>query len=168
MKSLMLLRHAEALSATPALTDIDRVLSLHGKRQARRLGKWLGAHGWAPQRILCSSAVRARQTADAVTAAAEWNTPMLVLERLYNASADELLGVLHEQATDIDGVLLIAHAPGIGELASALTTRQADLSLNCEPATLIEVVVAVDRWSDVKRNCGKLNLLLPSLSPTGW
>lgn len=162
MKSLMLLRHAAALPATPGLADRERKLSVHGERQARRLGKWLGARGWTPQAILCSAALRARQTTEALAAAAGWASPMTVLDNLYNADADDMLTVLREQAADIDSLLLVAHAPGVAELASALTTRQSDLSLACEPATLIEVVAALDHWSELGSNCANLRLLLPA------
>lgn len=162
MKSLMLLRHAEALPTTPASADLERKLSVHGEQQARSLGKWMGARAWSPQAILCSSALRARQTAEAVAATAGWPSPMAVLERLYNANADDMITVLREQASNIDNLLLVAHAPGVGELASALTTRHSDLSLACEPATLIEVVAALDDWSELVRNCGNLRLLLPA------
>lgn len=162
MKSLMLLRHAEAMPATPALADLERRLSVHGGQQARKLGKWMGARGWAPQAILCSSALRARQTAEAVAAAATWTCPVTVLDKLYNANADDMITVLREQASNIDSLLLVAHAPGVAELASALTTRQSDLSLACEPATLIAVVAALDDWSELGRNCGNLRLLLPA------
>lgn len=162
MKSLMLLRHAEALPTTPALADLERTLSVHGEQQARRLGMWMGARGWTPQAILCSSAQRARQTAEAVAATAGWASPMTVLESLYNANADDMITVLREQASNIDSLLLVAHAPGVAELASALTTRQSDLSLACEPATLIEVVAALDDWCELGRNCANLRLLLPA------
>ena len=162
MKSLMLLRHAEAMPATPAVADVERKLSPDGQQQARRLGMWMAARGWTPQALLCSAALRARQTAAAVAAAAGWTTPLAVHAKLYNANAVDMIAVLREQAADIDQLLLVAHAPGVGELASALTTRRSDLSLACEPATLIEVVVTLDDWSELDSNCGRLQLLLPA------
>lgn len=162
MKSLMLLRHAEALPGATAVSDLERKLSVHGEQQARRLGKWLGARSWTPQTILCSAALRARQTAEALAAAATWTTPLTVHHDLYNANAEDMIAVLRKQAVNIDRLLLVAHAPGIGKLASALTTRQSDLSLACEPATLIEVVAALDDWSELGRNSGNLRLLLPA------
>ena len=123
---------------------------------------WMAARGWAPQALLCSAALRARQTAEAVAVAAGWTTPLAVLDRLYNANAVDMIAVLREQAADIDQLLLVAHAPGVGELASALTTRRSDLSLACEPATLIEVVVTLDDGSELDSNCGRLHLLLPA------
>ena len=152
------------MPATPAVADHERKLSPDGQQQARRLGMWMAARGWAPQALLCSAALRARQTAEAVAiaVAAGWTTPLVVLDRLYNANAVDMIAVLREQAADIDQLLLVAHAPGVGELASALTTRRSDLSLACEPATLIEVVVTLDDWSELDSNCGRLQLLLPA------
>jgi len=162
MKSMMLLRHAEALPATAAVADLDRVLSNLGKRQARAQGKWLRARVWTPQAVLCSAAARARQTAEALCAAAGWTTAMIVREELYNASADTMLAVLRAQAREVDRLLLVAHAPGVGELASSLTTRESDLALACEPATLIEVCADINDWSTLARRCGTLHLVLPA------
>ena len=62
MKSLLILRHAEATPVIPELSDVHRPLAECGRTQARDLGMWLRDRAIAPDRILCSAAVRARET----------------------------------------------------------------------------------------------------------
>jgi phosphohistidine phosphatase len=64
---LHLLRHAHAgdPSAFPG-PDNARPLTDKGRAQARRLGDWLAAQGFASDLVLSSPKVRARETADIV------------------------------------------------------------------------------------------------------
>ena len=162
MKSLLLLRHAEAVAISGTMKDLERPLSARGLAQAQALGAWLREHAWVAERILCSSAVRAQQSAETVRVAAGWKTRISVREELYNAEAGAMIDLLRNDAADVDSLLLVAHAPGIAALASALTTHRADLLLVCEAATLIEVVSDIASWADIAQGCARLRLVLPS------
>lgn len=162
MQSLLLLRHAIALPATSASGDLGRALSPAGQGQARAVGDFLLARSWVPQRVLCSPAARTRETAERVLDALGAQPALLAIDALYNADVDDMLGVLREQAADVERLLLVGHAPAVGELASALCTRGSDLVLNCEPATLIQVALNITSWPDIARHCGSLQLLMPA------
>ena len=162
MKSLLLLRHAIALPATSASGDLGRALSPAGQGQARAVGDFLLARSWVPQRVLCSPAARTRETAERVLDALGAQPALLAIDALYNADVDDMLGVLREQAADVERLLLVGHAPAVGELASALCTRGSDLVLNCDPATLIQVALNITSWPDIARHCGSLQLLMPA------
>ena len=162
MKSLTLLRHAEAVSMADGTDDFQRALTARGQAQARALGERLRAEGWVPQRVLCSSALRAQQTAQTVGVGAGWMTPVSARQQLYNAAPEAMMDLLRDEANDVERLLLVAHAPGIAELASALTTRHGDLSLICEPATLLEVVMDIASWTDIAPGCASLRRVLPS------
>ena len=162
MKSLTLLRHAEAVPMTDTIDDSQRALTARGLTQARVLGERLCADGWSPQRILSSNALRAQQTAQGVGDAAGWKLRVDLHQQLFGATPETMMGVLRTQAKSIDRLLVVAHAPGIAELASALTTRRGDLSLVCEPGTLIEVVMDIPSWEDLSPGCASLRCVLPS------
>ena len=162
MKSLLLLRHAIALPVTSALGDLERALSPAGRGQARAIGDYLLARNWVPQRVLCSTAARTRQTAEQVLDALGAQPALVAIDALYNANLEDMLGALREQAADADRLLLVGHAPAVGELASALCTRGGDLALYCEPATLIEVALNITSWPDIAHHCGSLRLLMPA------
>ena len=56
----MLLRHAK--SAWPDVADHERPLARRGRKDAPVAGRWLRAAGLVPDRVVCSTAKRARQT----------------------------------------------------------------------------------------------------------
>ncbi|NNE94870.1 MAG: histidine phosphatase family protein, partial [Acidimicrobiales bacterium] len=65
MIELLILRHAKSDWST-AQRDFDRPLAPRGQRAAPKMAQWLDDNDLPPDRILSSSAVRARQTADFV------------------------------------------------------------------------------------------------------
>jgi phosphohistidine phosphatase len=161
MKSLLLMRHAEAATAAADFSDLSRPLTASGRTQAAVLGRYLQGLGIAPDRVECSSAIRARETADAVIAAAAWTAAAMPFEHLYNAGAEALVAQARRQPNDVRQLILIAHAPGIAEAVSLLTTRHADVALICAAATVAEIVLDVDHWAGIGAGTGALRLLLP-------
>lgn len=161
MKSLLILRHAEATPAIPELSDVHRPLAERGRTQARDLGMWLRDRAIAPDRILCSAAVRARETADIVTAAAKWTAQVTANDALYNASGEDLLAQARSASDDVTRILLVSHAPGVSDLVGLLITKQGDATLVYGSATLAEVVLDIEHWSQIGHGTGALRLLLP-------
>ena len=89
-RNLILLRHAQAIDAQPGARDIDRKLTALGERQARGVGDFLRAQGIEVDAVVCSSAVRARQTLNQLALSVEPGR-VEVSEDYYNAGADALL-----------------------------------------------------------------------------
>lgn len=121
MKKILLLRHAKSAWDVPNQSDHDRPLSDRGERAARTMAAHIVARAPRPHLILCSTAVRTRQTlAPLVKALASPAPPISLEKQLYLASESELLHRLQALPEDVEIVLLIGHNEGIGELATAL------------------------------------------------
>jgi phosphohistidine phosphatase len=120
-RTLLLLRHAKA-QQSQGLPDHDRGLAVRGRRDARAVGQWLSdpSRDLALDLALCSTSERTRQTLDGLCAGGALVRESRFDERIYNASAASLLGVLLEVPDSVNTVLLIGHAPGIPMLAMAL------------------------------------------------
>ncbi|MEM7542901.1 MAG: histidine phosphatase family protein [Pseudomonadota bacterium] len=161
MKSLLLLRHAEAVDLTPEVAESERPLTEFGESQARNLGAFLKTRGYAPDKIECSAAVRAVQTTELVANAAGWNTPIDSYKHLYTATAEELMRQAAKQDQSVAQLLLVAHAPGIAEAASLLVTEKAGARLIYKPCTLTEVLLDIDKWPAIASGRGALRLLMP-------
>jgi phosphohistidine phosphatase len=164
MKSLLILRHAEAADARSGQSEERRPLTDRGRDQARALGIFLAARGMVPNRVLCSAAARANETAGILCAAANCSVAVTALDALYNAAGDELLNHAKREADEHSQLLLVAHAPGVAECVSLLTTTQFDLAMICAPATLAEVIFDTRRWSEITAGTGALRLLVPPLA----
>lgn len=161
MKSLLILRHAEAAPEGPDVPDLRRPLTARGRTQARVLGTWLQDRPDHPDRIVCSGAVRARETAEIVTAAAAFTAQVSAIDLLYNASAEDLLAQTKREPDEVKQLLLVAHAPGVADLVRLLTTKRGGVTLAYDAATLAEVVLDIEHWSEIGRGTGALRLLLP-------
>ena len=161
MKSLLILRHAEAATGGPHSTDELRPLTERGRSQADALGQWLRQRHVHVQAIACSAAVRARETATLVASAAKWTAAVTPVAVLYNANGADLLAHARTHAATISQLLLVAHAPGVAEAVRLLVAPQAELALVYEAATMAEIVLDIRDWSALAPGAGVLRLFLP-------
>jgi phosphohistidine phosphatase len=117
-RTLILLRHAKAEQGSGV--DAERKLTERGVRDAKAAGRWIAEHGYGADEVLCSPAVRTTMTCDAVATAGCSEAEVRHDRRIYNASPEALLEVLHDAPEDANVVLLVGHAPGLPSLASLL------------------------------------------------
>ena len=121
MKIVLLLRHAKSAWGQPGLDDHERPLNRRGERAAEAMAEHIVRNVPRPDLILCSTAVRTRQTLAPLVHRLTVPAPPIALERgLYLASADVLLERLRAITEEVGTVLLIGHNEGIGELAENL------------------------------------------------
>lgn len=148
MKLLTLFRHAKSSWDDSSLDDHDRPLAPRGHRDAERMAKRLASQGHAPDLLLTSTALRARETADYLAAALDLAGERLRIERaIYLATPDQLLRVISGQDDGLESVLLVGHNPGLTEFANALLPS---LRLdNLPTAGVIAIDCDVQRWSEV-------------------
>jgi len=117
-RTLVLLRHAK--SAWPDVPDHERPLARRGQRDAPVMGRWLRTAGHVPDRVLCSTARRARETWELAQPALGASPPVSFEDRVYGGSAPELLDLIHRAPRTAKTLLIVGHAPGIPELAFML------------------------------------------------
>jgi len=122
MKRLILMRHAKSDWSGGPSSDHDRPLNPRGRTASKALGAWLRAEGLVPDQVLCSSAMRTRETC--LRLQLPEDTPTAETRALYLASADEIRAALTQAHGDT--VLLIAHNPGIGLAAEAFVAVPPD------------------------------------------
>lgn len=127
-RTLYLLRHAKSSWDDPTLADRDRPLAPRGQRAGRAIAGYVRDRGVAPELVVCSPAVRTRETLDLVAAGfPAGNPPRVEYEAaIYEASAEALLGVLRRVPSGEPAVMLVGHQPGIQDLALLLAAADAD------------------------------------------
>ena len=111
-RTLLLLRHGKS-DYPGGVRDHDRPLAPRGTTEARLAGLWLRDQGLVPDRILSSSAVRARQTAQA----SGLDAPIEVRPEIYDAAPDEILAEVRSVTENVRVLLVVGHAPGLPGLA---------------------------------------------------
>jgi phosphohistidine phosphatase len=128
VKRLYLLRHAKSSWDEPQLPDHDRPLAPRGRKAATRMASHLRDEGIAPAVVLCSSAVRARETLQRIAPALGPDVSALDEPELYGAGPAELLERLRRLPDALGSALVIGHNPGLQLLALSLAGTGADRS----------------------------------------
>jgi len=159
MRRLWLLRHAKSSWDDPQLGDADRPLSKRGRRAGEAMRHYLEDAGVRPDLVLCSSALRTRETLAEVLPGLGRELHVRIEPRLYAFSAKELLDRLVEVPDDALSVLLVGHNPAVEDLARKLARegdRLADLQGKFPTAALALLDLEVDSWSALRPRCGVL------------
>jgi phosphohistidine phosphatase len=148
MKRLYLLRHAKSSWKESGVRDHDRPLARRGRRAARTMAAHLREQGIAPELVLCSTALRARETFEGIEPAL--GTPVVRFEpELYGAGPDVLLDRLHKVGDEIGSVMLIGHNPSLELLARDLARPEPavrELAAKYPTAALATLVVGEASW----------------------
>lgn len=124
-RQLIVMRHAKA-GELPGGPDIERALRPRGCRNATAAGRWLASRGDVPDLVLCSTARRSRQTWEYVSAELAGSPAVVDDPRLYQADADDLLGIIAESAPDLRSVMYVGHNPAAADLTEILVGRPVD------------------------------------------
>ncbi|MDE2663804.1 MAG: histidine phosphatase family protein [Gemmatimonadota bacterium] len=145
MKTLLILRHAKSSWDHPGLRDHDRPLNPRGRRDAPRMGRFLAERDLVPDRIVSSTAVRARTTAE--LAAAEFGEAVEIetTHDLYGASPDGYIEVAEAMGGTGERLMLVGHNPGITSLVWHLTGEGEYMPT----AALAAVELDIEDWSEL-------------------
>lgn len=115
---LHLLRHAKTNQVSPTGKDFDRELLPRGYEQITELKLFLKEYPIAPKTILCSSAIRTRQTLAEMKGL--WpGADIQYLDDLYLAEKEEILKLICAQNSPHE-ILVVGHNEGLSELAMNL------------------------------------------------
>ena len=135
MKRLILMRHAKTEPWGEGVDDFSRALTPRGKEDAQRMTEELVALGWSAERILVSSARRARESCSEVAKIFE-GEKVRPMESLYLSGVRGLTdAVCHNDGAGT--LMVIGHNPGLHDFAMELL-REAGSRDNQESVRLIE------------------------------
>jgi phosphohistidine phosphatase len=163
-RALWLLRHGKARRQAPGGGgDRERPLEERGRIDARDLGRRMGGQEPvlgldgvpSPALVICSAAVRTRQTADLVVGAHGGGLPVEAYRSLYGAGTDLLLRTVHEVDDSVAAVLVVGHNPTVAQLAWELlsdedTADRLALEAHGFPTCGLAVLTAeVGGWEDL-------------------
>jgi phosphohistidine phosphatase len=147
-RTLLLLRHGEALASGTGNTDRNRPLSPRGFADVRALGKRLAEKGIVPDYVCCSAATRTQQTATELLAAMGAQPQLIVQEELYNADLTQLMAVMNALPNTAASVLMVGHNPTLTEAVAHISHHHL---ANIPPAGLVAFTIKQPRWEFVQR-----------------
>jgi phosphohistidine phosphatase len=162
MRRLMLMRHAKSDWSVGGQRDRDRALAARGREAAPLIGAYMAHHGLRPDKVLVSTARRARETWELAASAFGKDLDVSYDDRLYEANPKALLIPLRETSASAHSLLVVGHNPGIQELASLLMAsgdidaRQRLLE-KFPTAALAVIDFPLDSWSALAPHSGRLD-----------
>jgi phosphohistidine phosphatase len=113
-KQLIILRHGKSDWHSGARTDHERPLNDRGRADAERVGRWLSANDYRPDRIACSTATRTRETIDLVSKAADWGRIEIEFDdSLYLAAESTIIDIATDNLREYDRFMIVGHNPGM-------------------------------------------------------
>jgi len=152
MRILYLLRHAKSSWNDPTLRDFDRPLKKRGREAAERIGERMALETLSNPLVICSPAVRTRETAEVVLASAKLQVEPRFDERIYEASLRELVEIVTEIPNDKEVAIMIGHNPGFEELLSFLTGEHRRMPT----CALAKIRFEDVSWNEVRAGEGSL------------
>lgn len=118
-KRIYLLRHAKSGWAEPGGRDFDRSLSDAGFAEAELVADSAADRGYRPDLVVCSTAKRCRQTADAFNRVFSGLVEFRYVDALYNAPAEIYLEIARS-TRGVEGLMLVGHNPAMEEVFANL------------------------------------------------
>ena len=155
-RTLTLIRHAKSSWNQPDISDFQRPLNKRGLHDAPRIGvelkRQLGSQGISFDQVLCSAATRARETLDLLLPPLAIDADNIIyLQELYCASPRELLDAVANHISEANHLAIIAHNPGLEDLASTLT----DTPITMATCEVIQIELELQRWAELSQSRGK-------------
>jgi phosphohistidine phosphatase len=161
MLRLLLLRHAKSSWEDPELADFDRPLNERGRAAAAAMGTFMAERGFLPTRILCSAALRARETLALVLPFLNGDLDICVAQRLYDSDAPGYLTAVREYGGTELSLMLIGHNPATEDFAHVLApvgdaAGLAAMKAKFPTTGLVVIGFDLPQWRDVGPGLGRL------------
>ncbi len=149
MLNLYLLRHGKASKSAESGKDFDRELNKKGTAQCNRIGFILAGQNLTIDRIICSSAIRTKQTAGIVNHYLK-SSDCQYFEDLYLANAQKITRFISMEGQG-KNVLFVGHNFGISDVTEYLSGKKTEMAT----AQLVHIRFAVDDWAKVSAGTGQ-------------
>jgi phosphohistidine phosphatase len=142
-RTLLILRHASAANK-PGVVDVERPLTPLGRTEATRVGREIAA--LRPEHVLCSPALRARQTWQQISAELGTQPKTDFEPEMYLAHTEALRELVWQTPDDVPTLLLIGHNPAVHQLARTLLGSEAPQHF---PPASLATVTFTGKWTEL-------------------
>jgi len=161
MRRLLLFRHAKAEHSEPGMEDRARRLVERGQKDAATVGAYMASHALIPDRVMASPSKRTQETWKFAAPALKPAPVATPVERLYNATPHDILGIIKGAPAAAHSLLILGHNPGLHAVALLLVasgdieTRER-LREKMPTCGLAIIDFAFDDWAKLHPQSGRL------------
>lgn len=161
MLHLYLYRHAKSSWKSGQGTDFDRPLNARGYAAATAMACHLAESGAEPALVLCSAALRARETLAKAIPVFSHDYRISMENKLYLADPPVLLERIKSLPAEATHCMIIGHNPGLHQISQLLATEGATdamqkLRAKFPTAAVAEIMFDERQWADVGPGTGYL------------
>jgi len=154
LNTLYLLRHAHAGMAGPGLTDKDRTLTDRGLDACQSIAGQLKDDSIQPRLILCSTAVRTRQTLDAISHIWQETPEIVFVDSIYESRFEDIRASIAKYSDQHKEIMVIGHNPGLQDLSLYLGNTPGaapyqDALRDFSPGNMAKLYCDDDPWIDI-------------------
>jgi phosphohistidine phosphatase len=165
MKTLYVIRHAEAVGRDDKQPDAERSLVARGIKEARRTSKNLKRFNGQPDLLVSSPAHRALETAFVFARRLDYPVGQIVQkDALYEAQGIEpLIEMIRATSAEVERLMLFGHDPLLSTLLNGLVPNS---HINMPKGSVAGIRFSIDSWSEVSLGKGRLEYFDSPLSKT--
>ena len=152
MLSIIIFRHGK--SDWDAIYDMDhnRPLSKRGYKAAKIMGRYLKKIDQIPDKVISSSATRAKDTAELAIRYGKWSSKLSIESKIYGGSSETLLDIIHHLDKKTKSVCLVGHEPTCSSFISLCTFH----SQRFTTASMAKINFRADKWNKIEFGRGRL------------
>ena len=157
MKQIYVLRHAKSSWNNSNLSDFERPLSKRGIRDANKLSIFLKNMDLMIDIVLCSTAVRAKDTFDLTACGFNFEIDKAnYTDKLYFGDVSSIIMRLKEIDNSFKNILIVGHNPTLHHLVESLTNTKIDRFKTCNLA----IITHDDNWNSLGSKKSSLKSLI--------
>jgi len=149
-KMLLIMRHAKSDWDNPSLLDFDRPLNKRGNMDAINMGQFLRGGGYIPDLIICSPAIRAKQTTEHIINLLPDQTKIETFNSLYPGDCFTLMKKIEQLNDKLNVVMIVGHNPIMEEFVSKLLVNDACLGITMSTSNIVGIELSVNSWKDIR------------------
>ncbi|WP_020531738.1 SixA phosphatase family protein [Flexithrix dorotheae] len=153
-KALIIIRHAEAIPPGNEIKDFDRPLSSGGLTHAMKLGRALYQKNIAPDKFICSKAVRTESTAKLIAEQIHFEASEIDLnEDIYNISLGNFLTFVKKLDDSLNTVFVVGHNPTLSYFVEFVSNKT---GYDLEPGAAVKINFDIISWLLIDQNNGEI------------
>lgn len=157
MKEIIFLRHAKA-DYPSNCRDFDRPLANKGRRDAERVGAAFFSFGINPELVICSTALRTRETYSLISPFFPKAPELIYTDELYVSDVAAYKNFIAEAEDRFQSLLFVGHNPSVGIMTALLDELSKGHMMGT--ANAVQMVFETKQWSKVRY--GKIKrIILP-------
>jgi phosphohistidine phosphatase len=155
MKKLILLRHAKAINAGN-YNDIERCLVKEGRSDIKTNGIFYKGLGINPDLVICSTAVRTKETLDIFLEFSGIHSRIVYEEIIYENEVKKIINYISGINDIVSNLMIIGHNPTLENLVPFFTNRVIPGDFKTSGIAIINF--DIKSWKEISVKKGVLEL----------